>query len=109
MYNLRLFTLSQWLILVDSPMFLFLDTGCDANRCANLEADHMIVSDGFADTSSGNTEEILCEVGFTFDDGSDEFEVTCTNVMGTAQWVGPGGTAEEVPTCEGVLYYDSLV
>ena len=59
----------------------------------------MIPEDGAIDASLGSTERMVCEIGFTFEDGSEYEDITCIeDTGGQLLWY------ENIPECEGGLF-----
>ena len=56
----------------------------------------MIAEDGFMNATVGNTERMVCAMGWRFDDGSDHSDIICmADTFGVLQW------QETIPDCEG--------
>ena len=59
----------------------------------------MIPEDGAIDASLGNTERMVCETGWTFEDGSEYEDIICIeDTWGHLLW------DEDIPECEGGLF-----
>ena len=69
------------------------------NRCATLRyVAHVIAADGYMNATVTNTEQMTCEEGYRFTDGTTFSDITCVNQSGVMTW------EENIPNCEGMLH-----
>ena len=72
----------------------------DTGRCGELQlASHVIVEDGHVNATRGNTERLVCELGFLFVDGTNVSDVTCVESSGLLQWNGSTPACEREYSC----------
>ena len=72
-----------------------LDGLADVNRCATVrDVAHVRPIDDAINATNTNTERMVCEAGFQFEDGSQFVDITCVNNTGVLQWQG------FIPDCE---------
>ena len=65
------------------------------NRCATLRyMAHVIAADGYMNATVTNTEQMTCEEGYRFTDGTTFSDITCVSQSGVLIW------DENVPDCE---------